>query len=40
VKYYGVTLAVAEAAPPMPIETGKGVAVSATVTVVYEISEE
>ena len=40
VKYYGVTLAVAEVAPPMPIETGKGVAVSATVTVVYEISEE
>ncbi len=39
-KYSGITLAVAETVPPMPIESGKGVAVSATVTVVYEISEE
>ncbi len=37
---YAVPLAVVEAMPPTPIETGKGVAVSATVTVVYEISEE
>jgi len=39
-KYYGVPLVVAEIPPPIPIETGKGIAISATVTVVYEIGEE
>ncbi len=39
--YYPLKYGVAEvtAVPPTPIETGKGIAVTVTVTVVYEISE-
>ncbi len=39
--YYPLKYGVVEAAaiPPTPIETGKGIAVTVTVTVVYEISE-